>query len=439
MSHYTDEPRFTIEQIDLLQRLRGSGMTKQEILHALDTLERLEREHVQKFGPRHSYAGGTRGGGGGGVSSHGSSSSAAQSSTAPTSSSSASVATQTVFHGGTPSPSPTSYDTSPPPTITVPMGVVAPAAQNGRDGLAPVSNGKLSPSQYAVPARAFGFEPAEEEVDIDDRVEELMRKDSNIIKEEIKAFLGSRRISQAVVAQVTGISQSRISHWLLQQGSDLSEQKKRAFYRWYQLEKTTPGATLAMRPAPMALEDIVEWHQSAPPINCSPGSFRLRRGSRFTWRKECLAVMESYFNDNQYPDEAKREEIANACNAVIQKPGKKLSDLERVTSLKVYNWFANRRKEIKRRANIEAAILETHGLDVQSPGGHSNSDEIDGNDFNEPGAEPGLGTDESTGASEHQDPISLAVEMAAVNHSILALSQQGRGGNDVKAEVLDDD
>lgn len=40
----------------------------------------------------------------------------------------------------------------------------------------------------------------------------------------------------------------------------------------------------------------------------------------------------------------------------------------------------------------EAAILETHGLDVQSPGGHSNSDEIDGNDFSEPGAEPGLGT-----------------------------------------------
>lgn len=93
--------------------------------------------------------------------------------------------------------------------------------------------------------------------------------------------------------------------------------------------------------------------------------------------------MESYFNENQYPDEAKREEIANACNAVIQKPGKKLSDLERVTSLKVYNWFANRRKEIKRRANIEAAILESHGIDVQSPGGHSNSDDVDGNDYSE--------------------------------------------------------
>lgn len=174
MSHYTDEPRFTIEQIDLLQRLRGSGMTKQEILHALDTLERLEREHVQKFGSRLSYTGGTRGEGGV-VNSHGGSSSAAASSTAPTSSSSASVATQTVFHGSTPSPSPTSYDTSPSPAITVPMGVVVPAAQNGRDGLVPVSNGKLSPPQYIVPARAFGFEPAEEDADIDDRVEELMR------------------------------------------------------------------------------------------------------------------------------------------------------------------------------------------------------------------------------------------------------------------------
>lgn len=31
--------------------------------------------------------------------------------------------------------------------------------------------------------------------------------------------------------------------------------------------------------------------------------------------------LHSYFSDNQYPDEAKREEIATACNAVIQKPG----------------------------------------------------------------------------------------------------------------------
>ncbi|XP_029114443.1 homeobox-containing protein 1-like isoform X7 [Scleropages formosus] len=455
MSHYTDEPRFTIEQIDLLQRLRRTGMTKQEILHALETLDRLDREHGEKFGRRPTY-------GGGGASSaanngntsnaaitattSSSSSSSTPSSNVAASSSTATAATQTQYRGvsivgsggvGSLSPSPSnSYDTSPPPPhvpTTVSLGVVT---QNGRDGLSSMPNGKLSPPRYPVNStaapRGYGFEAAEEDLDIDDKVEELMRRDSSIIKEEIKAFLGNRRISQAVVAQVTGISQSRISHWLLQQGSDLSEQKKRAFFRWYQLEKTTPGATLTMRPAPLTLEEA-EWRQTPPPISSTPGSFRLRRGSRFTWRKECLAVMESYFNENQYPDEAKREEIANACNAVIQKPGKKLSDLERVTSLKVYNWFANRRKEIKRRANI-AAILESHGIDMQSPGGHSNSDDIDGNDYSE--------QDDSTSHSDHQDPITLAVEMAAVNHTILALSRQGGadggggGGNggDIKTE-----
>ncbi|KAL2098553.1 hypothetical protein ACEWY4_005033 [Coilia grayii] len=426
MSHYTDEPRYTIEQIDLLQRLRRTGMTKQEILHALDTLERLDREHSDKFGRRPPPApalanNGTLAnsvvapGNGGSNNNNGSSGSSAgltssnsntsnpananTSAAIATATTTTSTATQTAYRAAALSPpSANSYDTSPPPlplplplqlplpppALPTPLPVPSPA-QNGRgDGLAIVPNGKLSPPRYPVsnaPPRPYGYEASEDELDIEDKVEELMRRDSAIIKEEIKAFLGNRRISQAVVAQVTGISQSRISHWLLQQGSDLSEQKKRAFFRWYQLEKTTPGATLNMRPAPLALEDIVEWRQTPPPLGSAPGSFRLRRGSRFTWRKECLAVMESYFNDNQYPDEAKREEIANACNAVIQKPGKKLSDLERVTSLKVYNWFANRRKEIKRRANI--AILETHGIDVQSPGGHSNSDDIDGGDYPE--------------------------------------------------------
>ncbi|KAG2467329.1 HMBX1 protein, partial [Polypterus senegalus] len=303
MSHYTDEPRFTIEQIDLLQRLRRTGMTKHEILHALDTLERLDREHGDKFGRRALYGtGGTN--------------TTVSVSNVTASSSTTTTATQTQYRVLSPSPS-NSYDISPPPST-------ATTIHNGRESLPATPNGKLSPNRYTVSSvtqRSFSFEATEDDLDIDDKVEELMRRDSSIIKEEIKAFLANRRISQAVVAQVTGISQSRISHWLLQQGSDLSEQKKRAFYRWYQLEKHSPGATLNMRPTPLAIEDP-EWRQTPPPVSTTPGSFRLRRGSRFTWRKECLAVMESYFNENQYPDEAKREEIANACNAVIQKPAR---------------------------------------------------------------------------------------------------------------------
>ncbi|XP_063737860.1 homeobox-containing protein 1-like isoform X2 [Eleginops maclovinus] len=382
MFQQCEEPRFTIEQIDLLQRLRRTGITQAEVLHALDTLDHLERQHGHKLSHKPPYMP--------------ASSSLSSSSAVVASSSMTSIATQTHFPNNRLALSPsTNFDTTSPP-LPIPVASPVAIATVVQNGLVAVTNGKLSPPRFplavvsgSVTAPGYGFETSEEDIDVDDKVEDLMRRDSAVIKEEIKSFLANRRISQAVVAQVTGISQSRISHWLLQQGSDLSEQKKRAFFRWYQLEKTNPGATLAMRAAPLAMEEVMDWQQAPPPFGSAPAGFRLRRGSRFTWRKECLAVMESYFIDNQYPDEAKREEIATACNAVIQKPGKKLSDLERVTSLKVYNWFANRRKDIKRRANI-AAILESHGIEVQSPGGQSNSDEVDGNDFPDQGCEVSL-------------------------------------------------
>lgn len=155
MSHYTDEPRFTIEQIDLLQRLRRTGMTKHEILHALETLDRLDQEHSDKFGRRSSYGG----------SSYGNSTN-----NVPASSSTATASTQTQHSGMSPSPS-NSYDTSPQPCTT---------NQNGRENneRLSTSNGKMSPTRYHVNSigqRSYSFEASEEDLDVDDKVEELMR------------------------------------------------------------------------------------------------------------------------------------------------------------------------------------------------------------------------------------------------------------------------
>lgn len=44
-----------------------------------------------------------------------------------------------------------------------------------------------------------------------------------------------------------GISQSYISQWLLQQGLEMSDSKRRAFYRWYLLERSNPGETRRRR------------------------------------------------------------------------------------------------------------------------------------------------------------------------------------------------
>lgn len=95
--------------------------------------------------------------------------------------------------------------------------------------------------------------------------------------------------------------------------------------------------------------------------------------------------------------------------------GCKLSEFERVTALKVYNWFANRRKEMKRRANIEAAILESHGIEVASPSCHSNGEEAEPQDYSEHIQQRFMEQDElsSQRSADQQDPTSLAATEGA--------------------------
>ncbi|XP_049891453.1 homeobox-containing protein 1 isoform X7 [Epinephelus moara] len=398
------EPRYTIEQIDLLQRLRLSGMTKPQIIHALESLERLDPDHR----PSHCDSQPAQ--------SNNTPTTAAPAPSSSSSSSSslslASATTQTSgLDGAALSPS-NSYEASPPP---------------------------LYPPSVAV-QRSFSYDMmGEEEWDLEEKVEEYMRRDSNLVKEEIKTFLNNRRISQAIVGQVTGISQSYISQWLLQQGLEMSDSKRRAFYRWYLLERNNPGATLSMR---SLVKEEPDWRtgiMAGDRAGMVGGPLRLRRGSRFTWRKECQSIMESFFMENQYPDEAKREEIANACNSVIQKPGCKLSEFERVTALKVYNWFANRRKEMKRRANI-AAILESHGIEVPSPSCHSNGEEGEMHEFGDQ-VNHRFSEQEETSShriADQQDPSSLATtEVAALPSPTPQVLDQK--DEDSKRETVDEE
>ncbi|XP_039977329.1 homeobox-containing protein 1 isoform X2 [Xiphias gladius] len=400
------EPRYTIEQIDLLQRLRLSGMTKPQIIHALESLDRLDPDHRPSHCDSHPAPSNNTP----------TTAAPAPSSSSSSSSSSLSLASATTqtsgLDGAALSPS-HSYEASPPP---------------------------LYPPSVAV-QRSFSYDMmGEEEWDLEEKVEEYMRRDSNLVKEEIKTFLNNRRISQAIVGQVTGISQSYISQWLLQQGLEMSDSKRRAFYRWYLLERNNPGATLSMR---SLVKEEPDWRtgiMSGDRAGMVGGQLRLRRGSRFTWRKECQSIMESFFMENQYPDEAKREEIASACNSVIQKPGCKLSEFERVTALKVYNWFANRRKEMKRRANIEAAILESHGIEVPSPSCHSNGEEGEMQEFADQ-MNHRFSEQEDTSSQrivDQQDPPSLAAtEVAALPSPTPQVLEQKE--EDSKRETVDEE
>lgn len=144
MECFEVEPRYTIEQIDLLQRLRLSGMTKPQIIHALESLERLDPDTRPSHCDSHIAP-----------SNNNSNNTPTTAAPAPSSSSSsssslslASAMTQTSgLDGAALSPS-NSYEASPPP---------------------------LYPPTVAV-QRSFSYDMmGEEEWDLEEKVEEYMR------------------------------------------------------------------------------------------------------------------------------------------------------------------------------------------------------------------------------------------------------------------------
>lgn len=148
-----EEPRFTIQQIDLLQRLRRTGITPVEVVHALDTLDHLDQNHGHKLSQKPSSR--------------------------LLSSSTASAATQTSFREThlALSPNNSFNTTSPPLRISVASPVPLTAVTENS-----LANGKLSPPRFPLGvvgstamAPAFGFDTSEEDLDVDDKVEELMR------------------------------------------------------------------------------------------------------------------------------------------------------------------------------------------------------------------------------------------------------------------------
>ncbi|KAL3111769.1 hypothetical protein niasHT_011056 [Heterodera trifolii] len=97
-----------------------------------------------------------------------------------------------------------------------------------------------------------------------------------------------------------------------------------------------------------------------------------QRRERYVFRPVLLRVLETYFQKCPFPDIAKRVEIANACNAHLQvdKRGVQLMPKEVVTPQVIANWFANKRKEMRRRmGGTEAGRSRLNSLSA----GRSNS------------------------------------------------------------------
>lgn len=141
------EPRYTIEQIDLLQRLRLSGMTKPQILHALESLERLDPDH-RPPPPR------------------------CDSHPAPPSNATPAPATA-------PAPAPSSSSSSSSSSLSLASATTQTSGLEGA-ALSPSNSYEASPPPLypasVVVQRAFSYDMmGEEEWDLEEKVEEYMR------------------------------------------------------------------------------------------------------------------------------------------------------------------------------------------------------------------------------------------------------------------------
>eukprot|EP00080_Pristionchus_pacificus_P006367 PDM66387.1 hmbx-1 [Pristionchus pacificus] len=139
---------------------------------------------------------------------------------------------------------------------------------------------------------------------------------------DMKSFITHYSLRQTTVAMMTGVSQPYISKLLNGNHRELSLRCRKNIYCWY--------------------------------LNCRRHPEKLTTTCfRYVFRPVLLRLLDQFFTETPFPDTQRRQEIANACNAALQqdKKGVQLMPKEVVSPQVVSNWFANKRKELRRKTD----------------------------------------------------------------------------------------
>ncbi|VDK48281.1 unnamed protein product [Anisakis simplex] len=189
----------------------------------------------------------------------------------------------------------------------------------------------------------------------------------------------------------------------MQQGEEGCIQDMKQFITQFSLRQTT-----------VAMMTGVSQPYISKLLNETNGDGELipQRRERYVFRPILIRILESFFAQTPFPDLNRRIEIATACNQALQidKKGVGLMPKEVVSPQVVANWFANKRKELRRRSNDECA--ETSATNRSQP---SSSD---------------AGSTPSPSGSTSNTPLESderAVSSASVPISVPALRPDGYG------------
>ncbi|UYV61695.1 hypothetical protein LAZ67_1005938 [Cordylochernes scorpioides] len=386
-------PLFTIEQIELIRRLRNSGITKDQVVLAFAQLDRMEAEFGRPgdVGLRHPVAsllhpmplqGGQNDGPLGlliskplphsnGLNNHSSSLrnepqyKMVESYSRPQSNGNSNGTLDTSLSNGgdlSPSASVTSPTSKLPSELTIiPISSSSSPETNNHlvdnNGGLLVSKPDNRNDEAIVPVSCI-INPHELLQDEIAELEEFKKRTDMEILSEIRNFVMRYNIKQTMIAEMTKMSQAYVSRFFRGDIADMSDRTKHTFYMWYLTCKNNPWK---LRVVPCL--DLVSPSVYVSPAQLCPNSGVKRMVSetgdliplkreRFTFKATHLAVLERYYEKDPYPDAQTREQIVEECNralGALENRGAPLADRDRVTLPVVNNWFNNRRKEAKKQ------------------------------------------------------------------------------------------
>ncbi|XP_069038258.1 hepatocyte nuclear factor 1-alpha isoform X2 [Lepisosteus oculatus] len=170
-------------------------------------------------------------------------------------------------------------------------------------------------------------------------VEHLLQEDPWQVAKLVRSYMQQHNLPQREVVDSTGLNQSHLSQHL-NKGTPMKSQKRAALYTWYVRKQGEITQQFSNASRGLLVGEEPE----------EPGSRRQRR-NRFKWGPASQQILFQAYERQKNPSKEERESLVEECNrAECLQRGVSPSQLaglgsNLVTEVRVYNWFANRRKE----------------------------------------------------------------------------------------------
>uniref|UniRef100_A0A8C8AJ45 HNF1A factor n=1 Tax=Otus sunia TaxID=257818 RepID=A0A8C8AJ45_9STRI len=171
-------------------------------------------------------------------------------------------------------------------------------------------------------------------------VDRLLQEDPWRVAKMVKSYLQQHNIPQREVVDTTGLNQSHLSQHL-NKGTPMKTQKRAALYTWYVRKQREVAQQFTH-----AGQGILAEEPMGDDLPTKKG-----RRNRFKWGPASQQILFQAYERQKNPSKEEREALVEECNRAecIQR-GVSPSQAQGlgsnlVTEVRVYNWFANRRKE----------------------------------------------------------------------------------------------